>query len=362
MKNKITCIAFFSVVFVFSLLCTLLPKDDFSESERRVLKDFPEMSTESILSGDFASGFEEYATDTFPFRDAFRSIKAYSSSLIFNKTDNNGVFSQNGHLSKVEYPLNMPMLDHAADRFEFIYENYLKDSNTNVYLSIVPDKNYFLDTLKIDYDGLTSYMQSKMPYAQYIDIFPTLAINDYYTTDSHWRQEYIGDTAKAIAGAMHSKISFNNYTENVLNVPFYGVYVGQSAMKVSPDMIKYFTNEIIEGCIVTSYDTGRPKPAAMYNMDKANGRDPYEMFLSGNCSLLTIENPKAEKRRELVVFRDSFAGALVPFLCEGYSKITLVDIRYIQSSMLGNFVDFENADDALFLYSSTLLNNSLAMK
>ncbi len=361
MKNKITCITFFSVVFAFSLLCTLLPKDDFSESERRVLKDFPEISAESLLSGDFASGFEEYAMDTFPFRDAFRSIKAYSSLLIFNKTDNNGLFSQNGHLSKVEYPLNTPMLDHAAERFEFIYESYLKATNTNVYLSIVPDKNYFLDALKLDYDKLTSYMQSKMPYAQYINIFPTLAINDYYTTDSHWRQEYIGDTAKAIATAMQSKISFN-YTENVLNVPFYGVYVGQSARKVSPDMIKYFTNEITESCIVTSYDTGSPKPAAMYNMDKANGRDPYEMFLSGNCSLLTIENPKAEERRELVVFRDSFAGALVPLLCEAYSKITLIDIRYIQSSMLGNFVDFENADDVLFLYSSTLLNNSLAMK
>lgn len=361
MKNKITCIAFFAVVFVFSALCAFLPKNDFSESERRVLQDFPELSADSLLSGDFAGGFEEYATDTFPFRDAFRRVKAYSSKYIFNKSDNNGLFSQNGHLSKVEYPQSTPMLDHAAERFEFIYDSYLKDTNTNVYLSIVPDKNYFLDTLKLDYDKLTSYMQSKMPYAQYIDIFPTLAINDYYTTDSHWRQEYIGDTAKAIAAAMQSKISFN-YTENVLEVPFYGVYVGQSAMNISPDTIKYLSNETIASCIVTSYDTGSPKPAAMYDMDKANGRDPYEMFLSGNCSLLTIENPNAEKRRELVVFRDSFAGALVPLLCEGYSKITLVDIRYIQSAMLGSFVDFENADDVLFLYSTTLLNNSLAMK
>lgn len=361
MKNKITCSLLAALVLTFSLLCIFLPKSDFSESERRVLAAFPDISTESVFSGDFSEKFEEYSTDTFPFRDIFRGIKAYSSEFIFKLSDNNKLFSQNGHLSKLEYPLNLPMLDHAAERFSSIFESYLKDSGASVYLSLVPDKNYFLDTLKLDYDKLTSYMQSKMPYAEYIDVFPTLTIDDYYTTDSHWRQECIGDTARAIADAMQAEIS-ENYTENILDVPFYGVYAGQAAKRVAPDTIKYLTNDIISDCIVTSYDTGSAKPAAMYDMDKAHGRDPYEMFLSGNCSLLTIENPNAEKERELVVFRDSFAGSLVPLLCEGYSKITLVDIRYIQSSILQSFVDFDRADDVLFLYSTSLMNNSLALK
>ena len=29
----------------------------------------------------------------------------------------------------------------------------------------------------------------------------------------------------------------------------------------------------------------------MYNMEKARGKDPYEMFLSGNQPLITIKNP-----------------------------------------------------------------------
>ena len=62
-----------------------------------------------------------------------------------------------------------------------------------------------------------------------------------------------------------------------------------------------------------------------------------------------------------MIFRDSFGSSLAPLLIESYDKITLVDIRYIQSGMLGNFIDFDS-QDVLFIYSSGLLNNSLAMK
>ena len=46
---------------------------------------------------------------------------------------------------------------------------------------------------------------------------------------------------------------------------------------------------------------------------------------------------------------------------EGYEKVTLVDIRYIQPAMLEKFITFDN-QDVLFLYSSSMLNNSLALK
>ena len=48
-------------------------------------------------------------------------------------------------------------------------------------------------------------------------------------------------------------------------------------------------------------------------------------------------------------------------LLSGYSRITLVDIRYIQPDYLGQFIDFENCD-VLFLYSSLVLNNSDTLK
>lgn len=85
-------------------------------------------------------------------------------------------------------------------------------------------------------------------------------------------------------------------------------------------------------------------------MEKGAGNDPYELFLSGSISLLSIENPNAETDRELIVFRDSFGSSLAPLLAEGYAKITLADIRYLPSSQMGKLLDFTDAD-VLFLYS-----------
>ena len=99
----------------------------------------------------------------------------------------------------------------------------------------------------------------------------------------------------------------------------------------------------------------------MYDMEAAVGRDPYEMFLCGSDPLVTIENPDAKTDKELVIFRDSFGSSLTPLLSEGYAKIYVVDIRYIQSAMLGNFIDFNN-QDVLFIYSTLLLNSSAAFK
>ena len=97
------------------------------------------------------------------------------------------------------------------------------------------------------------------------------------------------------------------------------------------------------------------------HMEKAYGKDPYEMFLSGTSALIEIVNPTAKTDKELVLFRDSFGSSIAPLLVEGYKKVTVVDIRYIQSSFLGNFIEFSN-QDVLFLYSTTLINNSKAMR
>ncbi len=360
MKNKITCILFAILFLSGSVLCIFFPEGEFSESERRVLTPFPEISGETLLSGEFSRNFEEYATDRFPSRDLFRSIKAYTSEYVFQKSDNNGVFLSEGHLGKLDYPLVPDMMKLATDKFSYLYEKFIKGKTENIYLSIVPDKNYYMDTLKYDYAFLVDTMKKGMPYAEYIDVFPLLSLSDYYTTDSHWRQEKIGDVAEKLAETMGADIDAK-YTEKTHSRPFYGVYYGQSALKVSPDRVKYLTNDILESCKVLDYNSGMGKPSFMYHMEKAEGRDMYEMFLGGNSPLVTVENPSAKEEKHLVIFRDSFSSSLAPLLVPGYSKISLVDIRYMQSDFVGSFVDFESAD-VLFLYSTSLLNAASAFK
>ena len=60
----------------------------------------------------------------------------------------------------------------------------------------------------------------------------------------------------------------------------------------------------------------------------------------------------------MILFRDSFGSSLVPLLLDNYRKITLVDIRYISSKILEQYIDF-NGQDVLFLYSSLVLNQNI---
>ena len=55
------------------------------------------------------------------------------------------------------------------------------------------------------------------------------------------------------------------------------------------------------------------------------------------------------------------SSALAPLLVSGYAKVTLVDIRYIQSAMLGQFLSIDD-QDVLFLYSTLVLNSSSGLR
>ena len=108
-------------------------------------------------------------------------------------------------------------------------------------------------------------------------------------------------------------------------------------------------------------DRERNREIGVYDLTALDGRDPYELFLSGSLSLITVKNPNASSDDRLILFRDSFGSSIAPLLVEGYSSVTLVDIRYLASSRLGGFVDFTGCD-VLFLYSAGVLNNSSTLK
>lgn len=363
-KDKIVTLLLSALLLCTSIWCIIKPPESYSESERRALQAFLEFSFDSVLSGDFLNKFDDYSMDQFPLRNELRTVKSASELYLFNKGANNDIYLSNGHISKIEYPLNTSMLEHATGRFQNIYDTYLNGSNCNIYLSIVPDKHYFLGKsngyISIDYPALVDKIKQDMPYANYIDIFPLLSIDDYYRTDSHWRQENIVDVADTLAKSMGTSIS-SNYKINSIDSEFYGVYAKRLALPVSADKIQYLTNSAIDDYIVNSYDTGSPKPAHTYDIVAAYGKDAYEMFLCGSQSIIKIDNPHAKNDKELIIFRDSFSSSLAPLLAQGYSRITLVDLRYISSDILSNFLDFNDCD-VLFIYSTTLLNDSLALK
>lgn len=380
MKKKIYYICLVAIFFFgLSLWAWFKVPESHSDAERRALSQFPAISKESVLNGEFMTDFESYTLDQFPLRDTFRNIKALSRMQLFRQKDNNDIYLADGYVSKLEYPMNENMLELAGEKFQTLYDSYLKDTDVNVYFSIVPDKNLYLAEdngyLSMDYDAFFDKMQELTPYMNFIDLREQLSIEDYYYTDTHWKQENLLPVAETLVGAMNKlqmletsvhesagkQILNWQYEKKVATDDFNGVYVGQSALNLKPETLSYLTNEQLKSCTVTSYSTGKAKDIFMYALDKVDGKDPYEMFLNGTEALITIENPNATTDKELVVFRDSFGSSLIPLLVENYSKITVVDIRYMDSSVLGNFVEFSN-QDVLFLYSTLVLNASSSLR
>ena len=366
MLEKIKNIAVLSLaglcIFGFFIWGIIQPDQEMSYTERRPLADFPKLSLNAVLDGKFMTEFEEYTLDQFPLRDSFRTLKAITSFYVLGQKDNNDIYIVGDSIGKLDYPLKEDSIAYAASRFEFIYDKYLKDNNTKVYLSVIPDKNYFLAEQNgypaLDYQEMFNQIQDKMPYADYLDITQFLELGDYYNTDTHWRQENIADIAAFLAEQMGVTID-SEYDVIGTDKPFYGVYYGQAALPLEADEMYYLTNEIIENYHVFDYESMQEVP--VYDLTKLQGADHYEMFLSGNKSLISIENANASTDKELIIFRDSFGSSLSPLLAQGYKKVTVIDIRYISPAILANYVEFADKD-VLFIYSSSVLNNSVTIK
>ena len=335
------------------------PADTISESERRPLAQFPELNAQTIFDGSFMEKFDDYTLDQFPLREAFRSFKANIQLKLFGQKDNNGIYVAEGYAAQLEYPYDAASIDRAMSRFQYVYDNYLTDCN--VFLTVVPDKGYYLAAENgypaMDYEAMFADLQSGMPWAQFIDLTDTLTLDSYYRTDTHWRQEAILPAAEKIADALG--VTVGEFTEKNMDTPFYGVYCGQSALNLDPDEIRVMEADWMADCKV--YDAESNSWGDIYDLSKLEGQDPYEVYLSGSRSLLTIENPNAESDRELIIFRDSFGSSVAPLLVKDYAKVTLVDIRYMSPTILGNFIEF-GGQDVLFLYSTLVLNNSETIK
>ena len=103
----------------------------------------------------------------------------------------------------------------------------------------------------------------------------------------------------------------NNYEEKVIT-EFKGVYSGQLPINEKKDEIKILTNNVLKNCTVYNYE--KNEATTIYNFDKMNSLDKYDIYLSGAVSLISIENTENKTGRELVVFRDSFASSFVPLI------------------------------------------------
>ena len=361
--------ALLPVLLCWAFLCIYLiakSPDEYSESERRKLAAFPELTYASFQTGNYAGLLEGYLKDQFPLRDDFRSLAGFCTHNLYRRDENNGYLLRDDHIVLLNYPLNESSLEHAADHFTGIYDTYLANTDCNVFFCIIPEKNQYLLQQEaepvISYETTTEYFTDALPFATFIGIDDILSADNYYATDTHWRQETLLPVAQRILSVLSENASFTyspNYTPAVALTDFRGVLSSGGGYFNMSESLSYFDSPNFSAVTVTHAEPD--KTTAIYDEDELFGPDPYSYFLSGPSALITIENPNAASDKELILFRDSFGSAIAPLFLEEYARITLVDTRYIRSAFLGEYITFDN-QDILFLYSTMLLNESATLK
>ena len=405
LKNKIVTVVFATLIMLSFFVCIFKPVTEYSSSERKNLADFPKLSLQTLLDKSFQNDFKTYVSDQFPLRDGFRTVKALFQYYVLGFKENNGLVVEDGYIAKVDNNTDFHSIENAIGKFSTIYTNHLASTGAKVYLSIIPDKNYFISKENgypsLDYESIESMMQSGLSGMTYIDLFDSLELSDYYKTDTHWSQDQLGDAVNTLMGGMGAADRLSgNYTIKKLS-PFYGIYHGQSALPLPGETLAYLTNDVLKDCIVYEYKYGvankapeTPKEGHVYVPGVVNGKevvydtwqeanpiyredlfaesnkskDPYNVFMGGASALplLRIHNPNATTDKTLVLFRDSFGSSIAPLMAEGYSDVILVDLRYASyQSMLNVFpyaLELDENTDVLFLYSTIILNNSYSFQ
>ena len=353
MKNKILVIIFVAYIGIFSILGILISDKEISNSERRKLKTFPEFE----FNSEWISEVDGYLLDHFVLRDEFRSIKALYNFKVLGQLDNNGIYLKDNYIFKSNYPTNKKSINNFVDKINKL--NSLLSKDNNVYMMIIPDKNYYLesdDFLGIDYDYI--YKEVNKLGFRNIELRDLLELSDYYETDTHWRQEKLDKVVNRMDDSLEFNYEKTKYKENKYD-KFYGVYYGESAINRKPEELVYLTNEVLDNVTVKYLEND--KLTGIYNVDKLDGMDSYDVYLDGASSFIEITNNNSITDKELVIFRDSFGSSLSPLLVKYYEKITLIDNRYISSDNFKDLIEFNN-QDILFMYSTLFINDSSSLK
>ena len=350
-----------TLVFLFTIIILLLinviKKDtDISIAERRKLATMPKLTTKSLFDGTYFKKFDSYVTDQFIKRDAFRKVKI--DIELSTKGEYNNLYMHDDYIIEEIFPLNTNSINNLTNKINYIKNTYL-NNNSNIYYTIIPDKNYFVNkgNLKLDYNKLQDIMKNNLTSINYINIFDKLTLNNYYKTDTHWKQEDLYNVAHTIANQMNFSITNDNVINTVTT--FKGSYASRLSVTKDIDTIKTISNLSTLNSSVYNYDT--KKYTKIYDYNKLKSLDKYDIYLSGASSIIDIVNPTSISNKELIVFRDSYGSSLIPLLIDGYKKITVVDIRYVSSRILDKYIKFNN-QDILFMYSVLTINNSFSIR
>jgi hypothetical protein len=316
----------------------LKPARDFSPQENRYLTQRPALTVSALFSGEWSRRCEDYLQDQFPARDALVVMQA-ALRRGTGRRDNNGVYFGDALVSTF-WQYDRQCLAHNLRSVE----RFAEKAEIPVYFIPVPDACELQRSKApgsypdCDQTALVREMAAAVPSAKTVDLMQRLLAADaagtklYYATDHHMTTAGAYQVYAGTAETMGLETAPEpDYEKTTVTTDFRGtLYHKSGAWWTSPDSIERWNLPGVSANL-TILPAGT-QHESIYNDEALTGTDPYSYFAYGNQPVEVIRT-NAEGGKLLLV-KDSYAHAVLPFLCAHFSEIHMVDLRYTRESML----------------------------
>ena len=357
-RNAILTVAIICAMLLVFTAADLFNGDRiYSETENRVLASRPELSQESVKSGEFGAAYEEYITDQFVGRDKWIGIKT-ASDILMQKKDINGVYlGQDGYLIEQHLPSAYESVQ--VTKRTALLEKLVHDWNAKVMLVPTAD-NVLTDKLPAnaayyDQEALLAYVEEQIGESHYIDVFSVLKEHSqeeiYYRTDHHWTSlgAYYGYSAWAQALGVRP-YDYSVSRMRTASEDFLGTLHSRLNLPMKGDEITYFP-ETIKRPVTVTYDFEETMDT-YYQESYLETKNKYGFFLDDNHAFTEIHT-SYRNGKTLFVIKDSYANSLIPLLTPHYQTIYVVDLRYLNGSLYEFMQTYEpeGGMDVLVVYN-----------
>lgn len=362
---RVLSVGFVVLLFVVMFLNIITPTSKTSVAENRELQQRPSMSLSRLLDGKFASEYTKFLSDQFINRDGLIKIKA-KFDLMTGKKEINGVYIANNDylMEGFKRSDDNSTLSKLSEINKFTNNNtglkvsmMLVPNKVEIYSNLLPKSNPN-DSQKEYVNFVKKNLDSKIKIVELFDVFEKNKnnIDLYFKTDHHWTTDGAYLAYVEYCKALNLEpINENMLERNLASDSFKGsLYYKNGAEIGFPDELYLYLNKNEDKPVLVKYYDDLKKVPSLYDVSKLQGRDPYEVFTGGNHTQIKIRT-NIDTKRKLLVVKDSYANAMLPFLVNNFSEITIVDLRYFTES-LQDVIQNNELTDVLFLNNINTFN------
>ena len=284
-----------------------------SSSENRTLAEFPQLKTEEGINVQWLNEAGEYFQDHFAFRNELVTANALINGKILGTSTASGVIQgTDGWLyykdSLEDYLGENLLKDRSLYNISHILslmQEYLAEKNVQFVFTVAPNKNSLYDENMPYYDSykvsdnknlinLQKYLKNEN--VSYVDLYEPLAKADeilYHKRDSHWNNKGAACASDFLLEGLGKE--HESYTDET--------YTVKTDFTGDLDEMLYPLATTPEDEIYYDRQT-----TFAYVGEVGSNFDPR----------ITTVNPV--KTGSLVMYRDSFGNALLPFMADAYGN------------------------------------------